>query len=56
MKIKSEQDYQKFINHLYELSDGEKFVAFQRKILNTQKTIVGIKTPMLRKLAKESYS
>ncbi len=56
MKIKSKQDYQKFINHLYELSDGEKFVAFQQKILNTQKTIVGIKTPMLRKLAKEIYS
>lgn len=55
MEIKSEQDYRKFINHLYELSDGEKFIAFQQKIVNTRKTIIGVKTPELRKLAKEIF-
>lgn len=55
METKSKNSYQMFLNQLYELSCGEKFVSFQQKIINTKKTIVGVKTPVLRKLAKEIF-
>lgn len=56
MEIITKQDYQKFIDCLYKLSSGEKFIAFQQKIVNTKKTIVGVKTPELRKFAKKIYN
>lgn len=55
MDIVTGEDYNKFVARLYELSSGEEFIAFQKKIIATSKTIIGVRTPELRTLAKEIY-
>lgn len=40
---------------LKSMSSGEDFVSFSKKTIKTSKTIIGVKVPKLRKLAKELY-
>lgn len=53
MKIETKEEYDQLINLLYNLSCGDNFINFQSKIINTQKQIIGVKVPVLRKLAKK---
>ena len=55
MEIKTKNDYNNLISMLKDLSSGEPFISFSKKIINTQKEIIGVRTPVLRKLAKEIY-
>lgn len=45
----------KIIEILYKEREGFKFVSFQEKIINTKLKIIGVKVPVLRKLAKQIY-
>lgn len=53
MVIKTKEDYKQLINKLKSMSAGEQFISFSYKIIKTQKDIIGVRTPDLRKLAKE---
>lgn len=55
MKIETKREYEQFLQTLHELSSGEDFVAFQSKIINTKKQIIGVRTPQIRQLAKEIF-
>ena len=49
----TKETYQKFINDLYKNKD-EKYQKFHSKLLkNEDITVIGIRTPVLKKLAKE---
>ena len=43
--------YLQFLDELKTLAE-EKFAAFQKKLIFTNQTILGVRTPVLRKLAK----
>ena len=53
MEIITKQDYEKLIKKLKQMSCGKDFIEFSKKIIRTNKEIIGLKTPVLRKLAKE---
>ena len=53
MRITNKKEYDQFIQILRGLSAGQEFIDFQRKIVKTQKEIVGVRTPELRKMAKQ---
>ena len=53
MEIKTRQNYKQLIDTLKKSSSGEEFITFSQKIIKTNKEIIGVKTPVLRKLAKE---
>lgn len=55
MEIMTEKDYVKFLARLKEMSDGQTFVDFQKRIVNTNKTVLGVKAGNLRKFANEIY-
>lgn len=55
MEIMTEKDYEKFLAKLKEMSDGQTFVDFQKKIVNTNKIVLGVKANNLRKFAKEIF-
>ena len=55
MKIANKEEYQSFVNKLYELSSGDEFISFQKNIISTKKIIIGVRTPALRKLAQEIF-
>lgn len=48
----NEEKYQEFILYLYSFQD-EKFKQFSQRLIQTEKEILGIKTPFLGKIAKE---
>lgn len=52
MKIQTIQDYNNLINLLRSKSDGADYINFQKKIINTQKEIIGVRSPVLREIAK----
>ena len=53
MNINNNKEYQNFINYLYTLKD-EKYKNFHQKLLkNNNINLIGIRTPILKKLAKE---
>ncbi len=49
------EDYDKFINYLIEIKDN-KYQEFNKKIINTKYDMLGIKIPVLRRIAKEIYN
>lgn len=53
MEIITENDYKKFLNKLEQMTAGQKFVSFNKKIIGTQKRIIGVRTNALRKFAGE---
>lgn len=55
MEIMTEKDYAVFLKNLEKMADGEEFKNFQKKIVNTQKRVVGIRTPKLRKFADKIF-
>lgn len=55
MKITTKKDYQDFLTNLQQMSAGSEFIEFQKKIVKTQKQIIGVRTPLLRKMAKEIF-
>lgn len=55
MEIITKQDYENFVKFLKEKSAVEDFVLFSQKIIKTNKPMIGVRTPELRKLAKEIY-
>lgn len=55
MEIMTEKDYAKFLTKLKEMSDGQTFVDFQKRIVKTNKTVFGVKAVDLRKFANEIY-
>ena len=52
MKIQTSHDYNNLINLLRSKSDGADYINFQKKIINTQKEIIGVRSPVLREIAK----
>lgn len=52
MKIQTIQDYNNLMNLLRSKSDGVDYINFQKKIINTQKEIIGVRLPVLREIAK----
>ena len=52
MKIQNIQDYNNLINLLRSKSDGADYINFQKKIINTKKEIIGVRSPVLREIAK----
>lgn len=53
MNINNNKEYKNFINYLYTLKD-EKYKNFHQKLLkNNNINLIGIRTPILKKLAKE---
>lgn len=55
MKIQTEQDYQDLIKSLRALSAGSDFIAFSKKIIKTQKEIIGVRTNELRKISSQIF-
>lgn len=53
MKIVTKEDYSAMLSMLHELSAGSEFVKFSKKIIKTQKEIIGVRTNEIRKLAKQ---
>lgn len=53
MEIMTEKDYENFLAKLKEMGDGQTFVDFQKKIVNTNKIVLGVKANNLRKFANE---
>lgn len=53
MEIKTQKDYQNLIESLRALSAGSDFIAFSKKIIKTQKEIIGVRTNEIRKLASQ---
>jgi len=46
--------YNAFINALTELSEGNvKYAEFNKRVVNTQKEVLGVRTHDMRKLAKD---
>lgn len=56
MKISNKEDYLELIKYLNENSSGEAYCRFQKKIIKTNKEIIGVKANVLRKLAKNIYN
>lgn len=52
MKIQTIQDYNNLMNLLRSKSDGADYINFQKKIINTQKEIIGVRSPVLREISK----
>ena len=47
-------DHKAFVKALTELSKGNaEYAAFNKRIVNTRKELLGVRTPDMRKLAKE---
>jgi len=55
MEIVTKKDYENFVKTLKEKSAGADFVLFSEKIIKTNKPMIGVRTPELRKLAKQIY-
>lgn len=51
-KTWNEKDYQEFINYLQSLGDT-KYLSFHQKLLNDNLNLIGIRTPILKNIAKE---
>ena len=47
--------YQEIVNYLNENKDAN-FAIFSKRLLNSTLNVIGVKTPILRKLIKEHYS
>ncbi len=50
MIITSRQDV---LDNLFAAAAGEEFASFNKKVVNTNKKLIGVKLPILRKIAKE---
>ncbi len=48
----TEKDYLDFLSYLNSLSDST-YCAFQKKLIQTEKPMIGLRTPVLKSLAKE---
>ena len=48
----SKKDYQEFLEYLFSLKDS-KYLSFNQKIITTNYEMLGIRIPLLRKIAKE---
>ncbi len=55
MNIENQSDYEKFLLLLKQKCADQAFIDFSRKIINTQKQIIGVRTPELKKIAKEIF-
>lgn len=53
MEIKTQKDYKNLIESLRALSAGSDFIAFSKKIIKTEKEIIGVRTNEIRKLASQ---
>lgn len=53
MEIKTQNDYQDLIKSLRALSAGSDFINFSKKIIKTEKEIIGVRTSQIRKLATQ---
>lgn len=52
MKKEQKIDYINFLEYIKSMSSGKDFIAFQKRIINTKKEILGIKISTLRTLSK----
>lgn len=51
--MKTELKSKQLIEKLEDLSVGQSFIDFQKKIINSKKEIIGVRTPVLRMFKKE---
>ena len=54
-KYNNPMTYQELVNYLFETKD-DNFAVFSKRLLNSTLNVIGVKTPVLRKLIKEHYS
>ena len=55
MNIENQNDYKTLLSVLEKKSAGKDFIDFSNRIIKTQKQIIGVRTPELKKLAKEIF-
>ncbi|MBQ7466808.1 MAG: DNA alkylation repair protein [Clostridia bacterium] len=55
MNIENQNDYKTLLSVLEKKSAGKDFIDFSSKIIKTEKQIIGVRTPELKKLAKEIF-
>ena len=55
MKIENKNDYNKMLDILRQKSAGQDYINFSYRVVKTNKEIIGVRTPDLKKLAKEIY-
>lgn len=49
----NEKKYQEFVQYLETQKENEKFIKFSKKLIFTKYKMIGIKVPVLRRMAKE---
>lgn len=49
----NEKKYQEFVQYLETQKENEKFIKFSKKLIFTKYKMIGIKVPVLRRIAKE---